>query len=107
MAVESGEGRALDVTGLPATVRLRWNLGAAHLYEAALARGEAALAAEGPLVARTGQHTGRAPNDKFIVGEPSSQDQIDWGSVNRPMDPTQFDVLHRDLMRHVAGSELF
>ena len=45
------------------------------------------LAAHGPLVATTGQHTGRSPNDKFIVKEPSSADKVWWGKVNRPMEP--------------------
>ena len=44
-----------------------WNLGAPQLYEDALARGEALVAAGGPLVADTGVHTGRSPKDKHIV----------------------------------------
>ena len=44
------------------------------------------LAAEGPLVARTGQHTGRSPNDKFVVREPSSEKHVHWGAVNRAID---------------------
>ncbi len=70
-------------------------------------RHEGVIAAEGPLVCRTGQHTGRSPNDKFIVREPSSAELIDWGKVNRPMDPDQFDALHRDLLGSLDGQELF
>ena len=62
----------------------------------------------GPLACRTGQHTGRSPNDKFIVREPSSEAEIAWGKVNRPLEPAQFDALHQ---RHAgarsAGKELF
>jgi len=65
------------------------------------------IAADGAIVCRTGQHTGRSPNDKFIVREPSSSDQIDWGKVNRAMEPAQFDLLHRDLLASLAGQELF
>ena len=61
-------------------------------------RGEGLIAADGPLVCRTGQHTGRSPNDKFVVREPSSEQDIAWGAVNRPMEPAQFDALHRDLL---------
>ena len=34
--------------------------------------------------------------------EPSSERHVDWGKVNRPMDPQQFELLHADLLR-VAG----
>src|SRR3954468_23042690 len=87
--------------------RIRWNLSAAALYEEAVRRQEAMIAAEGPLVCRTGQHTGRSPNDKFVVRESSSEALIDWGKVNRAMAPEQFDALHRDLLSSLTGKELF
>ena len=48
------------------------NLSAAALYEKAIERAEGLLAAAGPLVVRTGEHTGRSPKDKFIVDEPDA-----------------------------------
>src|SRR5204863_2007848 len=68
---------------------------------------EGVIAAAGPLACRTGQHTGRSPNDKFVVREASSEAQIAWGRVNRPMDPAHFDALHRDMAASLAGKELF
>ena len=65
------------------------------------------LAAEGPLVARTGQHTGRSPNDKFVVREPSSEKHVHWGAVNRPIDAEKFDALHRDMMAYLQDKELY
>lgn len=50
-----------------------YNLSTPALYEQAVRRREALVAQDGPLVVRTGQHTGRSPNDKFIVKEPSSE----------------------------------
>ena len=46
---------------------MNWNLPTPTLYEEALKRNEAIMAHLGPLVVRTGQYTGRSPNDKFIV----------------------------------------
>ena len=63
--------------------RVHWNLSAAALYEEAIRRNEGVIAVEGPLACRTGQHTGRSPNDKFVVREPSSENDIEWGKVNR------------------------
>jgi phosphoenolpyruvate carboxykinase (ATP) len=65
------------------------------------------LAAEGPLVCRTGQHTGRSPNDKFVVREPSSEQHVHWGTVNRPVDAEKFETLHRDLIAYLADKELY
>ena len=98
--------RGLERDGIT-TDRARWNLSPAALYEEALRRSEALLAAEGPLACRTGQHTGRSPNDKFVVREPSTEADIEWGKVNRPMEPAQFDLLHRDLLAALEGKDLF
>ena len=63
----------------------RTNLSTAELYELALHEGEGVLAANGPLVVRTGKHTGRSPKDKFIVVEPTSEAKVWWGDVNHPI----------------------
>lgn len=90
-----------------AAARVYWNLSAPSLYEEAVRRGEGVIAADGPLVCRTGQHTGRSPNDKFIVREPSSERDIAWGAVNRPMEPRHFDLLYHDIVAALAGRDLF
>jgi phosphoenolpyruvate carboxykinase (ATP) len=59
------------------------------------------------LVCRTGAHTGRSPNDKFVVREPSSDAHIWWGKVNRPLDPAHFDLLKQDVLAHLADKELY
>jgi phosphoenolpyruvate carboxykinase (ATP) len=98
--------RGLERDGIESD-RVHWNLSPAALYEEAVRRKEGVIAAGGPLACRTGQHTGRSPNDKFVLREPSSQAQIAWGKVNRPMEPAQFDLLHRDLLKSLTGKELF
>src|SRR3954462_14116184 len=106
MSIELDRARGLEREGIQ-TDRVRWNLSAAVLYEEAVRRREGMVAAEGPLACRTGQHTGRSPNDKFVVREPSSEAEIAWGKVNRPMDPAQFDLLHQDFLAALRGKELF
>jgi phosphoenolpyruvate carboxykinase (ATP) len=100
------EPRGLEREGIR-TDRVKWNLAPAALYEEAVRRDEGLIAANGPLACLTGQHTGRAPKDKFIVREPSTESQIAWGSVNRAMAPAHFDALHRDLTASLAGNELY
>jgi phosphoenolpyruvate carboxykinase (ATP) len=106
MSTDLASGRTLEREGIQ-TDRIGWNLPAAALYEEAIRRQEGVVAAEGPLACRTGAHTGRSPNDKFVVREPSSEANIAWGPVNQPMDPAQFDLLHRDMVQSLAGKELF
>ena len=75
--------------GLQNVNTVYWNLSTPMLYEEAIRRREARLAHLGPLVVRTGQHTGRAPNDKFIVKEPISAGKVWWGkSIGRWNPPT-------------------
>ncbi len=83
------------------------NLSTAALYEAALREGEGMLAADGPLVVRTGTHTGRSPKDKFVVREPSSEDKVWWGDVNHPISEAHYDRLRARLMTYVADRRLY
>ncbi len=79
----------------------------AELYEDAVRHGEGLIAADGPLVVRTGKHTGRSPQDKFIVDEPSSRDAIWWGPVNRPITEAHYDRLRARLVDYVATRDLY
>ena len=85
----------------------RTNLSTAELYEVALRESEGILAAEGPLVVRTGTHTGRSPRDKFIVVEPSSEAKVWWGDVNHPISEAHYDRLRERLMTYVRERDLF
>jgi len=83
------------------------NLPTAQLYEAAIRRREGFLAHMGPLVTRTGSYTGRSPNDKFIVDEPSSRDQVWWSKVNRPISEASFDKLYSRVCHFLEGRDIF
>ena len=94
----------IDLSGAS---RVWWNLGAPALYEHSIRRGEGRIAAGGPLVVDTGRHTGRSPNDKFIVREDDSADDIWWGKVNKPFDPARFERLFERMQHFLAGRELW
>jgi phosphoenolpyruvate carboxykinase (ATP) len=97
----------LERHGIGNVNHIYWNLTTPQLYEEAIRRSEGRLAHLGPLVVRTGHHTGRSPDDKFVVQEPTSEDRIWWGPVNRPVAQEQFDVLHRRLLAYLQGRDLF
>jgi phosphoenolpyruvate carboxykinase (ATP) len=83
------------------------NLSTAALYEVAIRETEGVIAADGPLVVRTGKHTGRSPQDKFVVREASSRDKIWWGEVNQPISEEHYDRLRARLVDYLAKRELF
>jgi phosphoenolpyruvate carboxykinase (ATP) len=107
MTIQVERAHGLEALGIVRPGRVHWNLGTAALYEEALRRSEGNLAAEGPLVCKTGQHTGRSPNDKFVVKEAASEKHVHWGAVNRPIDEAKFDLLHKDMMAHLQDKELY
>ncbi|HEY5628144.1 MAG TPA: phosphoenolpyruvate carboxykinase (ATP), partial [Candidatus Limnocylindrales bacterium] len=102
----SAARRVADPSLLPARM-IRRNLSTAELYEDALREGEGVIAAEGPLVVRTGKHTGRSPKDKFIVREPSSEANVWWGDVNHPIDEEHYDRLRGRLMDYLRDRRLY
>ena len=65
------------------------------------------LAHGGPLVVDTGRHTGRSPNDKFVVREPESEDRIWWGKVNQPLDEERYDALREKVVAYLGERELY
>jgi phosphoenolpyruvate carboxykinase (ATP) len=97
---------AADPTLIAARM-IRRNLSTAELYEDALREGEGVIAADGPLVVRTGKHTGRSPKDKFIVREPTSEAKVWWGDVNHPMTEAHYDRLRARLMDYLRSRRLY
>lgn len=103
---ESATG--LGAQGLKPKGAVRWNLEAPELIQAAIRRNEGELAHMGPFVAVTKPHTGRSPNDKFVVKEPGTEKDVDWGKVNQPITEAHFETLLADVRGYLDGlDELF
>jgi phosphoenolpyruvate carboxykinase (ATP) len=98
----------LSAQGLHPSGEVHWNLVAPALIQTAIRRGEGELADMGPFVAVTAPHTGRSPNDKFVVKDASSEKDVDWGKVNQPYAEEKFDVLLKDVRDYLnKQDELF
>jgi phosphoenolpyruvate carboxykinase (ATP) len=93
--------------GLAASRDVHWNSSPADLIESAVRRREGLLTADGAFVAITKPHTGRSPNDKFVVREPETEANIWWGSVNVPLALEKFELLRADVLAHLGSQELF
>src|SRR5579872_763620 len=107
MALLAGETAGIERFGFGPVRAAARNLSSARLFEEAIRRAEGLAAAQGPLVVRTGKHTGRSPNDKFFVREPGSERSIDWGKANKPFDPQQFTALLARVDEYLREKEVF
>ena len=111
LATVSGTGGpssyGLEHHGLAPRESVHWNLSPAMLYEKALARGEGKLVHMGAFAAVTAPHTGRSPNDKYTVDEPTSSQSVDWGKVNVPITEESYNLLKQGVVDFLNGQELF
>ena len=97
----------LQAHGIIHPGQVHWNPSVSVLYEESIRRGEGSIAEGGPLVCSTGIHTGRSPNDKFIVEEPSTQEHVWWGKVNRSIDRERFNLLQKATLQTLVERDLF
>ncbi|MBI2300063.1 MAG: phosphoenolpyruvate carboxykinase (ATP) [Armatimonadetes bacterium] len=97
----------LEHHGITHTGRVFWNLTTAHLYEEAVRRGEGDVAHGGPLAVKTGFHTGRSQHDKFVVDEPSTSDDVWWGSINVKFSSAEFDRVHERVVAYLQHKDLY
>jgi len=103
---ESADGLAPQ--GITPKGKVHWNYVAPELIESAIRRNEGTLADMGPFVAVTSPHTGRSPNDKFVVREAASEADVDWGTVNKPISAEHWATLKADVQQYLNGlDELF
>lgn len=97
----------LDHHGLSFLRQVYWNLSTEALYEEIAFRREARISHLGPIVASTGKHTARSATDKYVVKEPSTEENIWWGEHNRPFSPDKFNDLTNRMQGFFQGRDVF
>jgi len=97
----------LDNHGLSNLRKAYWNLPTESLYEEIVFRNEGKISQHGPVIVETGKHTARAANDKFVVREATTEDNIWWGEYNRPYSTEKFDELYSRLQGFLQGKDVF
>ncbi len=96
----------IDKQGFKNLKSVHWNHQPAKLYELSLARDEGEISKGGAMVVKTGTHTGRSAQDKFIVRDGVTENTV-WWDNNKSMTPKQFDNLLEDMRAHAENRELF
>ncbi len=100
-------GAQLEALGMAGGGRAHRNLPPAELIARSLARGEGILAANGALVVKTGEPSGRSPEDRVFVMESPECDQIDWGPINKPCRPELFERLLNKARGYLHDRDLY
>lgn len=99
--------QALEAHGLRNLSKINWCLNTDELYQHVLDRNEGVLSKYESIVVTTGDKTGRSANDKFTVKDETTQDDIWWGKINVPFESEKFDRLHKKVIAHLEGKEVF
>ncbi|RPI05709.1 MAG: phosphoenolpyruvate carboxykinase (ATP) [Ignavibacteriae bacterium] len=97
----------LDNCGISNLRKAYWNLTTEALYEEIVFRNEAKISHLGPIIANTGKHTARSANDKFVVKEASTEENIWWGEYNRPVSTDKFNGLVNRMQGFLQGRDVF
>jgi len=82
-----------------------WNLSPAALIERSISSGQGTLASSGALIVDTGKFTGRSPKDRYIVEDDITKSDVDWGEINQPISPDQFDSLEAQVKSYLNTKE--
>ena len=80
----------------------RYQLQPAALVEATIRQNQGQLASSGALVIETGKFTGRSPKDRYIVRDSITDNKVDWGPINQPIDPEIFSALYEKTKQYAA-----
>lgn len=98
---------SLETLGIKNTKTQYWNLNAEELIEATIRLNQGVLSDTGALAVDTGEFTGRAPKDKFIVKDENTKDSVDWGGFNLPVEPSVFDNLYAKITAYLADKDVY
>lgn len=97
----------LETLGIVNTANEYWNLTPEELIEETITRYQGKLNDTGALAVDTGEFTGRSPKDKFLVKDAYTEQAIDWGGFNTPIEPEVFDKLYDKVVNYFNGKDVF
>ncbi|GBF24883.1 hypothetical protein MnTg01_01228 [archaeon MnTg01] len=83
------------------------NLPVAKLVDLAVQKNEGIVTSTGSLSVKTGKYTGRSPDDRYIVFDDETHENVDWGKVNHQFPPGKFEKLFEKMKNFVDGKELY
>lgn len=88
----------LRTLGLKKYDNIHYQLSPGELVQDTLRTGNGVLNDTGALVIHTGEFTGRAPRDKFLVKDATTENTIHWNEFNIPIDKRYFDMVRAKIL---------
>ena len=76
---KKAENASLETIGLTNIDNAFWNLTPAELVEDTILNGMGVLTDTGAIAIKTGEFTGRSPQDRFIVADDKTENSVWWG----------------------------
>ena len=101
----NGNDLGLNQLGLTNLTNVHRNLPVKELVDDIVNNGEGVIGLRGAAMVDTGIYTGRSPKDKYIVDEPSSNDKIWWGPVNRKISEDIFNTLYEKVVNYYNSAD--
>lgn len=98
---------SIESFGIKNTTNQYCNLSAEELVAESLKRQQGTLSNSGALCIRTGEFTGRSPEDKFTVDNELTHDAVDWNKFNKPFSQEKFDALLIKMAAYFEGKDVF
>lgn len=105
-ASEAESSYGLEHHGIYNVGEVHWNLRTTVLYEHIIRRSEGQIAHLGPVLVRTGIHTGRAAKDRYVVQDPGLDD-VWWNPASRPLSAERFEELLHRMLAYLQGHDLY
>jgi phosphoenolpyruvate carboxykinase (ATP) len=84
---------------------VHYQLSPDELVQQAVELGQGELNDTGALVIKTGEFTGRSPQDKFIVKDAITENSVHWNNFNLPIDEKYFHQLKKKLLNYLATKD--
>ena len=87
--------------------KIHYQLSANELHEKTIALGQGVETSSGALAINTGKYTGRSPEDRFIVKDSITENQVWWGKVNIPFEAMAFEALYKKVTAYLSNKEIY
>lgn len=91
--------------GLSKVTHVHYQLSPEDLANQSIERGLGELNDTGALIIKTGEFTGRSPNDKFIVKDSITENTVDWNNFNIPIEEKFYQQLKSKITSYLGGKE--